>query len=108
MHSTAVSLRDYDYLTPSQRLEGSASGDLAGSVSAEVFDYPGKFGSRGEGDKRARLRLEECTTRARQAHGTSDCRAFGGGLRFELSDHPDPSADGRYFLAAVHHEGGVG
>jgi type VI secretion system secreted protein VgrG len=101
VHTTAVTLRDYDYLVPSQRLEGSASGEPAGAVSAEHYDYPGKFGTRTEGERLARIRLEERAARASQIRGRSDCRAFQGGAHFELSDHPDAAANRRYYLTRL-------
>ena len=54
IHTGAVSLTDYDFEKPGTSLLTSLSGNLPG----EDYDYPGKYVTKGDGDRYARIRLD--------------------------------------------------
>ena len=65
VHTGKVTLRDWDYLQPPLQLESSISGD----GKAEAYDYPGNYTKPDEGDRYARLRLEEQEAWLQVSHG---------------------------------------
>ena len=104
VQSDKVTLRDYDYLQPSLQLENSVAGD----GKSEVYDYPGNFLKPDEGDRYARLRLEEHEAWRQVVRGASTCRAFQSGWRFDLKEHYRSDANQTYMLVRVQHSGHAG
>ena len=104
VHTGKVTLRDYDYLQPTLQLQSSASGQS----SQEAYDYPGGFATLDNGDRYARLRLEEHETWGQMVRGTSTCRAFVSGGRFDLKEHFRAPANRTYMLVRIEHAGSVG
>jgi type VI secretion system secreted protein VgrG len=95
------SLSDYNFETPSTKLLSSAKG----KTKWELYDYPGEFAKRAEGDRLARIRLEEQQMSEAVAHAKSDCRAFSVGQTFSLIDHFREDQNQEYVITAVRHEG---
>jgi type VI secretion system secreted protein VgrG len=98
-----VTLRDYDYLKPSVQLESAMPGEQEG----EAYDYPGGYVQREDGDRYARLRLEECEAQRCIVRGSGNCRSFQSGGRFDLIEHYAPDANLTYHLLLVRHAGKV-
>lgn len=94
-----VVLRDYDYLQPSFTLESVVEGD----GTYEVYDYPGQYLSRSEGERYARLRLEAEEARRDEIRGAGNCRWMTSGHSFELHGHFNDDTNGEYILTAVRH-----
>jgi len=94
-----VTLRDYDFLQPSLQLESSVSGD----GKSELYDYPGNYTKPDDGDRYARIRLEEQEAWRQVARGASTCRAFTSGWRFDLKEHYRSDTNQPYMLVHVHH-----
>src|SRR6266545_546017 len=99
VQSGKITLRDYDHLQPSLQLEASVSGD----GRAEVYDYPGSYTALEQGERYARLRLEERECWRQVVRGVSTCRAFQSGTRFELQQHYRKDANKTYALLHVRH-----
>jgi type VI secretion system secreted protein VgrG len=99
-----VVLRDYDFLQPSLKLEGA----IAAREPEEVYDYPGEFTAPDEGERYARLRLEETGALRQVARGQSTCRAFQSGFRFDLEEHFRDAANQPYMLLQVQHVASAG
>jgi type VI secretion system secreted protein VgrG len=104
VQSGKITLRDHDYLQPTLQLETSVAGD----GKAEVYDYPGNYAKPDEGDRYARLRLEEHEAWRQVVRGTSTCRAFESGFRFDLKEHYRSDANQAYMLVHVQHAGHSG
>ncbi len=102
-HVGTVTLRDYDYLKPSLNLESSMSGD----GEEEVYDYtfPGNFNTPEDGDRLARLQLEEQEQWQELIRGESNCRSFQTGFQFDLEGHYSRDVNKTYQLLHVHHLG---
>ncbi len=92
-------MTDYNFETPSTSLQSTAKG----KTKWELYDYPGEYLKRGDGDKLARTRLEEQQMTQLTARGKSDCRAFGVGEKFSLMDHFRDDLNQDYVLTAVRH-----
>jgi type VI secretion system secreted protein VgrG len=100
VHAGKVTLRDYDFEKPKVSLESTLSGD----GKEEVYNYPGSYVERSDGDRYARLRLEERESRQFIAEGTSRCRAFRPGYKFKLEEHYRKDTNKDYVLTSVSHE----
>ena len=104
VHTGKITLRDYDYLQPTLQLESSVSGD----GKAEAYDYPGNYTKPDQGDRYARLRLEEQEAWFQVTRGASTCRAFQSGTRFDLKEHYRADANQTYMLVHLQHSGHAG
>src|SRR5262249_34337427 len=83
VHTGIVSLNDYNFEQPSLTLLSTSTGEQPG----EIYDYPGKHETKDDGDRYARLRLEEQEARLADIAGDSVCRGFQSGYKFTLTDH---------------------
>ncbi len=90
---------DYNFETPSTSLAVK----LNGKNPYEIYDYPGEYLRRAEGDGLARIRLQEQAVPGLVLHGTSDCRAFTSGYQFELTDHYRDDLNRSYVITAIRH-----
>ena len=96
-----VTLRDYDHLQPSLKLESSVSGD----GQEEMYDYPGMYTQLDEGERLARIQLEEQEQWHEVVRGESTCRSFQSGCRFDLKEHYRGDVNKAYKLLSVGHSG---
>jgi type VI secretion system secreted protein VgrG len=95
----AWSQTDYNFETPSTSLAVS----LNGRNRYEIYDYPGEHNIRGEGDRLARIRLQEQTAQCVISQGSGGCRHFVSGFSFTLRDHYRASLNQQYLLTAIRH-----
>lgn len=97
--------RDYNFERSQQTLEAGAKGTLKASHPAyEIYDHPGKFLVRDNGETMAKLRMQALEARHLLIHGTSTCRPFLAGYTFELTDHPRKDVNNKYLLLEVTHD----
>jgi len=102
-------LSDFNFETPSTSLTvGVASAASGPGARFEVYDYPGDYRTRPQGERLARLRLESEETASQVATGASTCRAFSPGFRFDLRGHYRPDLDTSYVLVGVRHSASAG
>ena len=92
---------DYNFETPSTNLLSSVNG----SGKWEVYDFPGEYTKRADGDRLAKVRLQEQQTLLSVARGSGDCRAFDVGYKFKLTDHYRDDLNQEYVLTSLHHSG---
>src|SRR5580698_2782731 len=90
LRSGMYTLTDYYFETPSANLVSTESTvyEVGGNSSFELFDYPGDYTTRGDGSSFAKLRMQEEEAGHLVGHGTSVCRYFATGYKFDLTDHP--------------------
>ena len=98
-HTGKAALTDYNFETPNNSLMASLS-----QANEEVYDYPGEYGTKAEGERYTRIRLEELEVRQFTLNGWSNCRAFRPGYKFDLTDHYRKDTNATYFLTSVKHE----
>ena len=102
VHPAKVTLTDYDYAAPSTPLEVSLEAQRGGS--GEVFDYPGGYTAPGEGNRYARLRVEEAESARETATGASVAAQLTPGATVELvGTGSGGSGDGEWFVLGVNH-----
>lgn len=101
VHTGAAALTDYDFEKPTTSLMATLSGDMRG----EDYDYPGKYKTKSEGDRYARIRLEEREVDLTTAAGTSNCMGFECGYTFKLVQHPMRALNLEYAIVGLEQHG---
>ncbi len=93
---------DYNFTTPKTPLlnnhdivKGHAKADY------EVYDYPGEFPVKGEGEVYGRERIEEMAAQHETYHGTSDCRGLCAGYTFSLEEYPRDDQCKKYMILST-------
>ena len=99
----AVSLNSFDYENPSRALLAT----VAGEQPNELYDYTIGYTEKEDGDRYARLRLEQKESEYQRVQGESNCAAMTSGHKFELIEHPDRKANQDYHLLSVRHSGAI-
>jgi type VI secretion system secreted protein VgrG len=105
--SGKVALDDFNFETPKQDLNVGVDSvvDVGGNKAFELYDQPGEYDNRGEGEKLAKLWIQEEEAQHQVCSGESDCRAFSPGYTVELTDHFYAASNRRYLLRSVGHYG---
>lgn len=88
---------DYNFATPATAL-------LAVAGKGKVYEYPGNYALKADGDPVARRRGEELAALGTLLHGTSPLRHLASGTSFTLTRHPASQYNRKYVLLEVHHE----
>jgi type VI secretion system secreted protein VgrG len=103
-------LTDYNFETPSTSLAVNVTStvNVGGNSKFEVYDYPGEYLKKAEGDHLSKLRMEEEEAPHLVVNGASTCRAFTPGYRFDLEGHYNQTMDTAYVLTEVQHAATVG
>ncbi len=93
------SLSDYDFEKPNTSLRAT----IAGEQKGEIYDYPGKYKTKADGEHYAKVRLEEQEVKLSIVRGDSSCRAMQSGFKFELKDHYRDDENQAYTVISVTH-----
>lgn len=103
-------LSDYNFETPNTSLEVNVSSTVKVDSNSkyEVYDYPGEYLKKNEGDTLVKLRMEEEESGHKVVHGSSTCRAFVPGYRFDLTGHHRQDMNSAYVLTEVQHAASIG
>ncbi len=109
MKSGKYTLTDFNFKTPSTSLLATEPTivSVGGNTDYELFDYPGEFATRGDGTTVAKLRMQEEEADHMVVNGTSVCRAFSTGYKFDLADHFQSSMNTTYILTEIEHAASV-
>ena len=104
------SLTDYNFETPSTSLLSSdpTMVKVGGNTAYEIYDYPGEYLNRSQGDATTKVRMQEEETGHLVVSGSSVCRAFASGYKFKLEDHYRDDMNDSYLLTDVQHVASVG
>jgi type VI secretion system secreted protein VgrG len=101
---------DYNFETPSTSLDAEMKTtiEVGGNSKLEIYDFPGEYANKKQGDAIAKIRMEEEEAQYFVASGTSSCRAFTTGYRFDLKDYVRKDMNQAYVLTSLHHVATVG
>jgi type VI secretion system secreted protein VgrG len=101
---------DYNFTTPSTSLLSNEPTvvNLAASQGLELFDYPGLYTTKDEGETVAKLRMQEEEASYMVATGASSCRGLATGNTFQLKNHYRSDQNATYFITGVEHHASVG
>jgi type VI secretion system secreted protein VgrG len=96
---------DYNFETPSSKLLATTNTlvDLPSIDKYELYDYPGLYQVKGDGDGDAKLRMEEEECPHNVAQGASQCVTFTPGHKFTLDGHDIDVENGEYVITSVEH-----
>jgi type VI secretion system secreted protein VgrG len=101
---------DFNYLTPSANLltETRTLVDLEKVHQLELFEYPGEYEDKGDGEELARIRMEEVEAEFDVVEGKGFCCHFSPGCKFKMARHHLAKEEGRgYMLTAVEHTASI-
>src|SRR6266436_4152271 len=103
-------LTDYNFETPGTSLIANEDTifKVGGNDKYEVFDYPGEYTKKAEGESRTQIRMQEEETIHLIGVGSGSCRTFASGYRFDLSGHARADQNTTYLLTEVQHSATVG
>jgi type VI secretion system secreted protein VgrG len=103
-------LTDYNFETPSTSLAVNVSSTVNGDGSGkfEIYDYPGEYLKKAQGEKLVKIRMEEEEAPHISVNGASTCRAFTTGARFDLLEHFHNGMNKSYVLTEVQHVASAG
>jgi type VI secretion system secreted protein VgrG len=104
------SLTDYNFETPKTSLmaEEPTVMELGGNSNFEIYDYPGDHLTKAQGSAAAKIHMQEEEAGNIIISGSSVCRAFTSGYKFDLKDHPRDDMNSSYILTEVQHVATVG
>jgi|688.fasta_scaffold01473_17 type VI secretion system secreted protein VgrG len=98
---------DYNFTTPSTSLtgKGSKKTPLKNNSGYELYDFPGDYATKDEGEEIAKRRLQEEEMRFDSVSGRSTCRSFAPGFGFKLTKHANckDEENKQYLLTSVRH-----
>lgn len=94
VHTGKITYQDFNFEMSSVNLMASTKGKQL----SEVYDYPGYYKTKADGERYAKLRLEEQEARLRtiQAHTVST--TLMPGFKFSLTDHFDDKCNTTYVV----------
>jgi type VI secretion system secreted protein VgrG len=103
-------LTDYNFQTPNTSLMANVQtvAEIGGNTKYEVYDYPGIYINKSEGDTVTKLRMQEEEALQQVIAGSGNCRSFAPGYKFHVDEHPRRDMNGDYLLTEVTHSASVG
>lgn len=110
LRSGKYALKDYNFETPSSGLLSNIDSSIhvGNNQIYEIYDYPGKYEKRDEGDQYVRTRMEAEEVEHATIQGEGNCRHFDPGFRFELTDHFRQDQNKSYVLTSIVHDASIG
>jgi type VI secretion system secreted protein VgrG len=102
---------DYDFEHPSASLKTSESTvvDLDDIDKFELYDYPGGYKAKSDGDAIAKIRMQEDESAYNVVGGSGTCKDFCAGGKFTIEDHIITVEQNKsYVLTSVRHHATIG
>jgi type VI secretion system secreted protein VgrG len=95
-------LKDFNFQQPTLDLTSTVKGKDERKL--EIYDYPGEYREKGQGERLVGLRMEEEQAPLIVISGSGTCVGFTPGYRFDLRDHYRRDFNKSYVLTSVYHE----
>jgi type VI secretion system secreted protein VgrG len=101
---------DYNFQTPSTSLMSNEPTvvEVGPNTKFEIYDYPGDHLDQSHGGSLAKIRMQEEEAGHKIVSGSSVCRAFTSGYKFELKEHYRDDMNDSYILTELQHVATVG
>ncbi len=99
-------VNDFNFKLPNNDLlVGVENQTPLGPGPREVYDFPAEYETRAEGERLANIRMQAEEVRATSFSGSSACKGFTGGHKYELSGghYRDEMNEQVYVLNSVNH-----
>ncbi|EEY50468.1 VgrG protein [Vibrio cholerae CT 5369-93] len=102
-----LTLKDYSFKKPSYGfLQEQNGSDLSFQQSSyEYYDFPGRYKDDGAGSAFSQLRLEYLRRKSSLGSGKSNHPALRAGVKFDLSENLEASANRDWVVVEVTHQG---
>lgn len=98
----AYALNDFEFKKPRMSLRAASEIPRQhGAAWFEVYDYPGEYIAPGEGERLAKIRLEELQAQHEILRGQASCRGIAAGSKFKLQYHPRADQNREYLVTGV-------
>ncbi len=97
VHTGKITFQDFDF----EKSNVSLLASTKGRQQAEIYEYPGLYKTKADGDRYAKLRLEEEEARLRVIQSHTISTTLIPGYRFEVENHFDPKANTSYIILGV-------
>jgi type VI secretion system secreted protein VgrG len=97
---------DYNFEKPTAAMMAKTESlvKVGGNDKLEIYDYPGVYDKKADGEAIAKIRIEEEEAAHDVVAGDSTCRTFVAGAKFTLDSHDCPTETGQGFvLTSVTH-----
>ncbi len=106
LRSGKYALKEFYFETPNSSLLTNSEGRVnqGDNKKWEVFDYPGEYEQREDGDSYVKIRMDEQEMPHAVVRGTSNCRTFMAGYKFNLTGHFREDQNDAYVLTSVTHQ----
>jgi type VI secretion system secreted protein VgrG len=102
---TKYALGSYNFETPNVNLGVNVESMFAPEKGTkyEVYDFPGGYLKRVDGEGLVKLRIEEQEAQMVTFRGSSTCRGLAAGFKFDLTDNPVKELNQPYLVTGVVH-----
>ena len=101
-------LTDFNFKTPNAPITVNDSVTRQHPQSShEMFDYPGEFDVRNDGETYAKVRIQELQTQYEVLHGQATSRGICTGSKFKLKAHPRDDQDRDYVVTGASYQASV-
>ena len=97
VHVGKMSYQDFNFEMSGVSLFSTTKG----KQMSEVYDYPGLYKTKADGERYAKLRLEEQEARLRTIHAHTIETTLLPGFRFEVTNHFDNQANTSYIVLGI-------
>ncbi len=99
-----MTLRDYNFEEPDTDLTSTpaTSSRSHAENEHEVYDYPGLYAVKADGDARATIRLAEAESRFARYTGEGNSPGLAAGCKFTLEQHPRDDQNADYVVLSTH------
>jgi type VI secretion system secreted protein VgrG len=95
-------MSDFNFTTPKAAVTGNANiSRKYQSADYEVFDYPGDFETRDEGESYAKLRIQELQAQYEILRAQATVRGIASGYKFTLKGHPRSDQNRQYLITGA-------
>jgi len=99
LRTGGISLTDFDFTTPSKKLDAVTSDPKTGSLSAlQKYNYPGKYIERSKGTDYTRILMEKENVDYDGKACEGNCRTLFSGSQFTLVDHHRDDQNANYLV----------
>ena len=98
----AYALNDFNFEKPKTSLLSNSNVTRQyGGAQFEIYDYPGEFVEHADGDRLAKIRVEELQSQYETLRGHSSARGLAAGHTFNLKKHPRDDQNREYLITSV-------
>ncbi len=102
-------LADFDFKKPAAPILTNANiSRNHAAADFEIYDYPGEFEKRDEGEAYAKVRIQELQAQHEILRGQATARGVATGSKFTLKGHPRDDQNRDYLVTGVSVQAGVG